>query len=481
MPIAATRILTVLKWILVLTLLISTFCFADTEDYVHADFYRGLAGLKQQVEEINRDLLLLENATLSSAEFNRRLARIEQDVDTVKTLYNQASTMQPTTFSASELSQIKQSLDILDMQEIRSRLQSGITQQHQTVKSETLLASRDFTNQATRNLATSVLTLTAILVAVISAVIAWMNHVQSNRTKEVKDKAKSDLEMLKGATDQDLVELQSVTQRLISGLAERHQSDIDRLQDGHQQKIERLEQINLEKVKDAENAFDKLMSETETQNGLVFKNLAISIYLRRFLIEDGYDRFFDDLSVTSIEDNTTARYDPSVLREVIAIQEHAISRFERVKDKLDDARMLYFEALLDLAFYEAEMTRFGVLNDKALERINESLMSFEENLGFWLTEERNEYQDPERLPRFIFRVICMVDSLIFIRVCLLEKTVFTKEVAKCAIFSQVTELLAEKAMATKEAVDDVLSSKQCDSLWQKYTEFKAERPRLFER
>ena len=54
-----------LKWILVLTLLISTFCFADTEDYVHADFYRGLAGLKQQVEEINRDLLLLENATLS--------------------------------------------------------------------------------------------------------------------------------------------------------------------------------------------------------------------------------------------------------------------------------------------------------------------------------------------------------------------------------------------------------------------------------
>ena len=44
-----------LKWILVLTLLISTFCFADTEDYVHADFYRGLAGLKQHVEEINRD------------------------------------------------------------------------------------------------------------------------------------------------------------------------------------------------------------------------------------------------------------------------------------------------------------------------------------------------------------------------------------------------------------------------------------------
>ena len=210
MPIAATRILTVLKWILVLTLLISTFCFADTEDYVHADFYRGLAGLKQQVEEINRDLLLLENATLSSAEFNRRLARIEQDVDTVKTLYNQASTMQPTTFSASELEQIKSSLDILDMQEIRLRLQPELTQQHQSVKSETLLASRDFTNEATRNLATTVLTLTAILVAVISAVIAWMNHIQSTRTQAVKNKAEQDLEALKEATDQDLLALRGV-------------------------------------------------------------------------------------------------------------------------------------------------------------------------------------------------------------------------------------------------------------------------------
>ena len=83
--------------------------------------------------------------------------------------------MHPSTLSASELEQIKSSLDILDMQEIRLRLQSELTQQHQSVKSETLLASRDFTNEATRNLANTVLTLTAILVAVISAVIAWMN------------------------------------------------------------------------------------------------------------------------------------------------------------------------------------------------------------------------------------------------------------------------------------------------------------------
>ncbi|MCH2057963.1 hypothetical protein ACFOEW_16875 [Alteromonas oceani] len=105
------------KWMLVFTLLLPTICFADTDDYVHADFYRGLVGLKKQVDEINRDLRLLENATLSNAEVNRRLARIEQDIDAVKTLYN----------------------------------------------------------EATRNLANTVLTLTAILVAVISAVIAWMN------------------------------------------------------------------------------------------------------------------------------------------------------------------------------------------------------------------------------------------------------------------------------------------------------------------
>ena len=195
---------------LVFTLLLPTICFADTDDYVHADFYRGLVGLKKQVDEINRDLLLLENATLSNAEVNRRLARIEQDIDAVKTLYNEAIKMQPSTLSASELEQIKSSLDILDMQEIRLRLQSELTQQHQSVKSETLLASRDFTNEATRNLATTVLTLTAILVAVISAVIAWMNHIQSTRTQAVKNKAEQDLEALKEATDQDLLALRGV-------------------------------------------------------------------------------------------------------------------------------------------------------------------------------------------------------------------------------------------------------------------------------
>ena len=216
-----------LKWTLVFTLLFSNACFADTDDHVHADFYRGLAGLKQQVDEINRDLLLFENATPSSAEVNRRLARIEQEIDAVKVVYNKASTMQPSTLRASELEQIKRSLDILDMQEIRLRLQSDITQQHQSVKSETLLASREFTNEATRNLATSALTLTAILVAVISAVIAWMNHVQSTRTQAVKDKAEEDLETLKDATDRDLVELRAVTQRQISALTARHQRDID--------------------------------------------------------------------------------------------------------------------------------------------------------------------------------------------------------------------------------------------------------------
>ena len=140
------------KWMLVFTLLLPTICFADTDDYVHADFYRGLVGLKKQVDEINRDLRLLENATLSNAEVNRRLARIEQDIDAVKTLYN----------------------------------------------------------EATRNLANTVLTLTAILVAVISAVIAWMNHIQSTRTQAVKNKAEQDLEALKEATDQDLLALRGV-------------------------------------------------------------------------------------------------------------------------------------------------------------------------------------------------------------------------------------------------------------------------------
>jgi len=42
---------------LVFTLLLPTICFADTDDYVHADFYRGLVGLKKQVDEINREAM----------------------------------------------------------------------------------------------------------------------------------------------------------------------------------------------------------------------------------------------------------------------------------------------------------------------------------------------------------------------------------------------------------------------------------------
>ncbi len=45
------------KWMLVFTLLLPTICFADTDDYVHADFYRGLVGLKKQVDEINREAM----------------------------------------------------------------------------------------------------------------------------------------------------------------------------------------------------------------------------------------------------------------------------------------------------------------------------------------------------------------------------------------------------------------------------------------
>jgi hypothetical protein len=43
---------------------------AHPNDREHGDFYRGLTGLKAQIDEINRDLILLENATLSSSEVN---------------------------------------------------------------------------------------------------------------------------------------------------------------------------------------------------------------------------------------------------------------------------------------------------------------------------------------------------------------------------------------------------------------------------
>lgn len=48
------------------------------------------------------------------------------------------------------------------------------------------------------------------------------------------------------------------------------------------------------------------------------------------------------------------------------------------------------------------------------------------------------------------------------------------------ISCQVRLLLAEKEMATDDAITKVLAGAQCNSLWQKYTGFQKERPRLFE-
>ncbi|MBL3809664.1 MULTISPECIES: hypothetical protein [Alteromonas] len=249
------------------------------------------------------------------------------------------------------------------------QLQPHLNQLHKSTKSETLLAS-------------------------------WMNHVQSSRTKAVKDEAESDLVALREATDRELIELQMNTQRQINSLTGRHENDIVRLTQDHKEEVRRLEQLNLDKVQYAETAFENLMGETETQNGLIFKNLAVSIYLRRFLVEDGYDRFFNDLTLTSIDETATVRCDPSILREVISIQEHAILRFEKVKNKLEDAKMLYYEALLDLAFYEAEMSRFGILNVDATQRINENLVAFEQNLLFWLNEANTKHQSGYRVSFF---------------------------------------------------------------------------------
>ena len=113
------------------------------------------------------------------------------------------------------------------MQDIRMQLQPHLNQLHKSTKSETLLASRDFTNETSSS--TMALALISLLVAMISAAIAWMNHVQSSRTKAVKDEAESDLVALREATDRELIELQMNTQRQINSLTERHENDIVRL------------------------------------------------------------------------------------------------------------------------------------------------------------------------------------------------------------------------------------------------------------
>ncbi len=49
------------RWICLFLVMSSS--LAHPNDREHGDFYRGLTGLKAQIDEINRDLILLENAT----------------------------------------------------------------------------------------------------------------------------------------------------------------------------------------------------------------------------------------------------------------------------------------------------------------------------------------------------------------------------------------------------------------------------------
>ena len=74
----------------------------------------------------------------------------------------------------------------------------------------------------------------------------------------------------------------------------------------------------------------------------------------------------------------------------------------------------------------------------------------------------------------------MVDSLVFIRGCLRLHEISEEKPAKDEMLSQVSALLVENDMATVRQITDVIDSNECSSLWSKYTNFKEERPKLFE-
>ena len=56
-----------------------------------------------------------QNATLSSSEVNRRLARIEQQIDDANKKISEASDAELRELSAQELEQVKRSLQVLNM------------------------------------------------------------------------------------------------------------------------------------------------------------------------------------------------------------------------------------------------------------------------------------------------------------------------------------------------------------------------------
>jgi len=415
-------------------------------------FFQGLAGIKYQIDEINGKVRVLQNSSPSHQEISHRLHEIDEDIDEVRSLYNNILTSDVIgKLPKREIDEIEKKLASLTIEKIKSSLTPDWKRDDEIIKNESILLSRDYTDKELDIFVGTLIAILTLILGGLSFIFGYINVLQNKRTKEIEEQTNSH----------------------ISDVVKTHKSDIQRLTDVHHKKISELEKLNLEKIEGARNAFDMLIADADMQNGLIYKNLAVSLYDKRYLVEDNIEDIY-------IESNHLAtklpKMDVSVLHEIISIQTLALGRFSKVKGKLREAEMLYYESNLDLAFYEIEMTRHGYLKAKAKTTIRDKLKIFIDNIERWIEIEKSKQEEAKHFEKLFFRLVAAQDSVLFIETCLNDTTPESGDNAKQILLDRSNQILLKMGLEYREQIEAALNKLSYDFWWKKYDAIKDEHP-----
>lgn len=368
------------------------------------EIFVGMAGLQKKVDHINYDLLRLEKSALISSEKGFKVRELKRELKEVKSLHSELLKLindQPKV--TDELKVIKKQLENINL----GKIQNLIEKKSESLKtawqiddklssSETLHQAKQYSQNEDEKQTSRAFDIMTIFLTIFGAFIAWNTFKDSKFKKSIK--------------------LDS-------------EENTKTLTEKYNEKIIQLELKNSEVIKEFKSKYDTFIDSSRFENGRIYKNLAATIYVSRFLGEKGLEDYVakDDSGKPKIRIRGNVNNQllvESVLIEVIDIQQCALAQFKPLIDKLPKARWLYYEALLDLAYYESDITRFGPLSDKAKKDIRNSYNEFMNNIDLWLDSEYEHFQAHNDSSWFIQRIINVAESRLFIPLCL-EDTSFS--------------------------------------------------------
>lgn len=433
-----------MKFLIFVLALLSTCTYATNDK----TFFDGLTGIKYQIDQINQKVRVLQNSSPSHREIERRLHVIDNDINSVKELYFEL--IKNKSFykdGSKDVEKIKNDLEALTIPKIEERLQKYWQKDDEITLSKSLLQSRDYTDKELNFMITTGLA----VIGVILAVFTFATSRQSNKTDKLKKE-----------TEEDILEV-----------VKEHKRSIDKITDIHRKEISKLEKINLDTFEGAKTAFTNLVAESDMQNGLVYKNLAVSLYENRYSIEEIDENIY---FVEHNDVNYQGKYELSVLHEIISIQIHALGRFDKVKSKNKEAEILFYESNLDLAFYEANLTKHGFLKEDAKKAILEKLDVFLSNVGRWVNVEKEHLEEERRLKRLTYRVVASQESVLFIRICMGELKINNSKEAIDRIKLESKNILEEHAEYNGNLLKEVLASLNYNIWWKVYDGIKEYHP-----